>query len=64
MEALFEKSLICPYCGETVTVLVDVSDAQQSWFEDCPVCCKPMTISLSLTDDNSATVSVRSENDA
>ena len=64
MEALFEKSVTCPYCGERVSLLIDVTDAQQSWFEDCPVCCRPMAISLALSDDGEAAVSVHSENDA
>jgi hypothetical protein len=64
MQALFETSLGCPYCGESVTVLVDASDAQQSYFEDCPVCCRPMAIRVSLDDAGRVTVEAHSENDA
>jgi hypothetical protein len=35
----------CPSCGEYVAVDVDTTGgAEQSYFEDCPVCCRPMEI--------------------
>ncbi|MEJ2383528.1 MAG: CPXCG motif-containing cysteine-rich protein [Xanthomonadales bacterium] len=64
MEALFETSLECPYCGETVSVLVERSPGSQAYYEDCSVCCKPMAIVVSVDDDGSAQVSARSEDDA
>ncbi len=63
MEALFETSLTCPYCGETVSLLVDVTDAEQSYYEDCSVCCRPMAITVSVGEGGSARVTARSEND-
>ena len=34
-----------PYCGETITLLLDLSVEAQSYIEDCSVCCQPMTVS-------------------
>lgn len=34
----------CPWCAETVSALVELSDAAQSYIEDCEVCCRPMTL--------------------
>ena len=35
----------CPSCGEAVALGVDTSAAaEQSYFEDCPVCCRPMEV--------------------
>lgn len=35
----------CPYCGERVTVQADaVGVAEESYVEDCPVCCRPWTV--------------------
>jgi hypothetical protein len=47
----------CPYCGETITVFLDLSVESQSYIEDCSVCCQPMTISYSVADGELASVS-------
>ena len=39
-----ERDILCPYCGEKVGIVVDVSVAEQEYFEDCFVCCRPMLI--------------------
>jgi Cysteine-rich CPXCG len=36
--------LDCPSCGEAIALSVDTSVAEQSYFEDCPVCCRPMEV--------------------
>ena len=35
----------CPYCGETITLFFDLSVEDQSYIEDCSVCCQPMAVS-------------------
>ena len=40
----------CPYCGESLTVAVDLSAGGQSYVEDCQVCCQPMTLSIELDE--------------
>ncbi|MGH8238550.1 MAG: CPXCG motif-containing cysteine-rich protein, partial [Steroidobacteraceae bacterium] len=35
----------CPYCGATIAILLDLSVDEQSYIEDCSVCCQPMTVS-------------------
>jgi hypothetical protein len=38
----------CPYCGERVTVQADaVGAAEETYVEDCPVCCRPWTVCVS-----------------
>ncbi len=40
---------ICPYCAQTVEVDVDASGGeQQSYVEDCPVCCRPWQVDVSV----------------
>jgi hypothetical protein len=35
----------CPCCGEHVALDVDTTAGpEQSYFEDCPVCCRPMEV--------------------
>ena len=34
-------AVTCPYCGESVELVVDDSAGDASYVEDCPVCCRP-----------------------
>lgn len=49
--SLVEKQISCPFCGESVTLLLDLSAGGQSYIEDCEVCCRPMEISFRIDDD-------------
>ena len=40
----------CPYCGETITIVLDLSVEGQSYIEDCSVCCQPMTVTYACAD--------------
>ena len=42
---------MCPYCGEQISVVVDVSVRRQTYVEDCEVCCKPIEITCDVEDD-------------
>jgi hypothetical protein len=44
MELLVEAIADCPSCGEPMALEVDTSFEEQSYFEDCPVCCRPLEI--------------------
>ena len=44
---LLDRSIGCPYCGERLTIVLDLSAGSQSYVEDCQVCCQPMQISFS-----------------
>ena len=46
--ALAEHAVTCPYCLETIEVLVDLSAGDQDYIEDCQVCCRPIEFSLRL----------------
>ena len=48
----------CPHCGETITLFLDLSVEEQSYIEDCSVCCQPMTVSYSASDGELASVEV------
>jgi hypothetical protein len=43
--------ITCPYCGETLSVRLDLSAGSQSYVEDCQVCCQPIQMGLHLTDE-------------
>ncbi len=37
----------CPYCGEAVTIFVDPGGGEdQTYVEDCPVCCRPWQVQV------------------
>lgn len=52
----------CPYCGEQVEALLDLSASEQCYYEDCPVCCRPILFQL-WTDGQSWQLQVRREDD-
>lgn len=41
-----EYFFTCPYCWERISVLVDCSLKQQSYVEDCEVCCRPIDLTV------------------
>jgi hypothetical protein len=52
----------CPYCGERIELLIDLSVDHQEYVEDCSVCCRPMVITVQPSEQG-ANVQVRHEND-
>jgi transcription elongation factor Elf1 len=46
-----EHFFSCPYCGEEVSMVLDLSVRRQTYVEDCEVCCNPIEISYSLEDN-------------
>jgi transcription elongation factor Elf1 len=42
----------CPYCGEQISMVLDVSVRRQSYVEDCEVCCNPIEVSYSMEEDS------------
>ncbi len=47
MDLIEEAAVDCPYCGETITLVLDLSVAEQDYIEDCFVCCQPIRIRYS-----------------
>ncbi|MDU9389950.1 CPXCG motif-containing cysteine-rich protein [Pseudomonas japonica] len=42
---------VCPYCGERVETTVDLSGGDQTYIEDCAVCCRPIVFILQVHGD-------------
>ena len=34
----------CPYCWEEISMLLEPSNLEQQYIEDCEVCCRPIQI--------------------
>jgi len=47
-----EVTVQCPYCGESIEILVDPSDPSEEYIEDCQVCCRPITMRVTMHDDD------------
>ena len=55
----------CVFCGEENDVFVDPSGGRQQTFtEDCAVCCRPNLITLELEDDGNVLIRVVQEYEA
>lgn len=58
---MLEHFFQCPYCWEQISMLLDVSVPNQTYVEDCEVCCNPIEISTrcqeqALTDFRAASI--------
>ena len=57
-----EGAYVCDACGEEIVIPVDLSEGQQqSYVEDCPVCCRPNMIHVVLEDDGNFRVWAEAE---
>ncbi len=45
---MLEHFFQCPYCWEEISMLLDSSVSQQTYVEDCEVCCNPIQVTPSF----------------
>ncbi|MEM7258463.1 MAG: CPXCG motif-containing cysteine-rich protein [Pseudomonadota bacterium] len=55
-----ESDITCPFCGETIGVLIDCSAGSQQYTEDCQVCCSPILLTIEI-DHGGTIVSMLAE---
>lgn len=63
MNALNSISVSCPYCGASDDLIVDCTVGSQQYTEDCQVCCRPMVVSVRISDESEPEVAVGREDD-
>ena len=63
MNALEEKSVQCPYCGESIDVLIDCSISHQNYIEDCQVCCRPVIFDVTVGNEGELRIVLTHENE-
>ena len=61
MGGLKSAHIECPYCGESLEIVVDASVRQQDYIEDCQVCCKPITLRIRIDDAGEPNIEALSE---
>ena len=59
MSLLETVSIVCPYCGEGVEVVVDCSIGFQEYVEDCHVCCQPIGLNVSVDHEGEPSIEAR-----
>lgn len=55
--------ILCPYCGERISVMAESTVGDQRFIEDCTVCCKPIEFELTIDRDGDPVVVARRESD-
>ncbi|MES2918516.1 MAG: CPXCG motif-containing cysteine-rich protein [Pseudomonadota bacterium] len=63
MQNLETAFIQCPYCWEQIEVVVDCSIEQQEYIEDCSICCRPIVISVVISQGEIASIEARSEDE-
>jgi cysteine-rich CPXCG protein len=54
-----EAEVVCPYCGAGVSIGIDPGGGRdQTYVEDCQVCCQPWYVHLRYDPHGSAVVEV------
>ncbi|QCK16675.1 CPXCG motif-containing cysteine-rich protein [Mangrovivirga cuniculi] len=43
-----EHIFYCPYCGEEISMILDITVNEQTYIEDCEVCCNPIEINYKV----------------
>ena len=49
-DEIVEHRFTCPYCWESITMLLDLTAMDQSYVEDCEVCCNPVSLRFRAED--------------
>ena len=57
-EPIQEIEIVCPYCGEAVTIAVE-ADLAGELVHDCEVCCRPWRLRLARVDGRLAAEATR-----
>ena len=56
--------LSCPYCGEDVEFVLDEGGGDaQSYVEDCPVCCRPWQVEVTLDPEEGWLATLRTSDE-
>ena len=50
----------CPHCWEEISMILDQSIHQQTYIEDCEVCCNPIEVTPTFIDGELTTFNTQS----
>ena len=46
-----EHFFTCPYCWQSISMVLDDSVPEQTYVEDCEVCCQPIEVSYTAEEE-------------
>lgn len=46
------ETVECPYCGEGFEIHIEAAEDGQTMYEDCRVCCKPISLHVQVEDED------------
>lgn len=61
---LASEAIQCPYCGESIELLIDPSIDRQRYIEDCPVCCRPIELDVTADEQTGISIVCSTDSDA
>lgn len=56
---MLEHFFQCPYCWEEISMLLDSSVANQTYIEDCEVCCNPIEINIQFNNTELINIDIK-----
>ena len=51
MNCIETRTVSCPYCGEQFEVTIDCTAGDQSYVEDCWICCQPVLLDIHVAEN-------------
>jgi len=48
---MIEHFFTCPYCWESISMVLDPYMEDDDYIEDCQVCCRPIVVNFKIVDD-------------
>ncbi|KYJ87360.1 hypothetical protein AS592_09550 [Sulfurovum riftiae] len=56
---VMEHFFICPYCWEQISMILDPSEEESEYIEDCEVCCRPIELHFRFNGERLVSFEVR-----
>ncbi|MEN8727729.1 MAG: CPXCG motif-containing cysteine-rich protein [Sulfurovum sp.] len=47
-----EHFFTCPYCWERISMILESSEEESAYIEDCEVCCRPIELFYTFSGEN------------
>jgi len=58
-----QYTIVCPYCGETTDIHIDIYGGSEELLEDCTVCCRPIVLHIVCDESGTPSVSAATESE-